>query len=109
MVPDNIFLDVTDPGVVGLLLMTTICNMYDHVSNRDGYTKDINKDENFNNHALVRLKDLVECRDEESHEGYKQLQFLEFNLKEKVVPIEESNIRHGSNEKVRKKIRDKKK
>jgi len=55
----------------------------------------------------LRLKELVERRDEESHEGYKQLQFPEFNLEDNVVPTEESNVRHGSNEKVRKKFRDK--
>lgn len=55
MVPVNIFLDVTDQGVAGLLLMTTNCKSYDQVSNKDG-DKDINKDQNVNNGALVSLK-----------------------------------------------------
>jgi len=56
MVPNNIFMDVTDQGVVDLLLMTTICKVYDQVNNRDGYTEDINKHEHFNNDALVKTK-----------------------------------------------------
>ena len=47
-------------------------------------------------------RDLVE-----SDEDLKQLKFLESNLEDKVVPTEDNNVRHGSNERVKKKFKDK--
>lgn len=42
----------------------------------------------------------------EGYEDLKQIKFLKFNLEDKVVPAEESNVRQGSNDRVRKKFND---